>query len=142
MKFFIILISSLLLTTSNVIYAEADKIVILVNQELSDDYFSKRTLKKIFLGRKQSNHAGVSISPCYLDTTAVKNSLYSISNKSPASFRSYWNKRLFSGAGSSPKTFSDIGQLYRYMSIKKGAVCLAISDKKLPDSISETVIKQ
>lgn len=115
--------------------SQAEDVVVLVNHEVGKSELSKRVIKKIFLGRYKTSGSGVSISPCYLDNGDVGSKLTDISKKSPETYRRYWNKRLFSGAGSLPKTFQSKAQLYQYMVAEKGAVCLTVADDNVPETI-------
>ncbi len=130
-------ITALLLTQAFIVTnLSAEEVVLIANPEIAKEKLSPREIKKIFLGRIDTTNAGVSISPCYFENERVSEELYNIVNKSSDSFRRYWNKRLFSGAGAPPKTFSTPEQIYQYINNNKGAICLSLKSENLPKEIA------
>ena len=113
----------------------AQEVVLLVHPSLENNQFSIQDIKKTFLGRNTNNENGASLSPCYLDTKIVSNKLLKLTNKSKETYRRYWNKRLFSGAGTPPKTYSNPAKLYEHVSSKNGAICLSTPSSEIPEGI-------
>lgn len=136
----IILLASILIAYMPISNAN-EEVVIIVHSDMAKNEYSKYILKKLFLGRYTVNEAGQVVSPCYLNIPNVKNSLYSLTNKTSAKYRSYWNKKLFSGSGSPPKSFKNLKNLYKYMSDNESGVCLITKSSGIPKEFSIVSIK-
>jgi hypothetical protein len=109
---------------------------LIANNKIGINSASKSEIKTIFLGRKKIWKNGITVSPCYLSPEHAQTDSFfsSIINRDHASFIRFWNKKLFSGAGSSPTIFESIDDLLEYIKRNKGSICVADHrPKKLPD---------
>lgn len=105
------------------VFSMAGDVVIIGNPALPTATISKKEIIRIFLGKKI----------VWADKTKIvialrKNSdthkafLKEYIHKSPTQFAGIWKQRIFTGMGSSPKTFDGDKETVKYVSETKGAV--------------------
>ena len=100
-----------------------------------------KNVKNAFLGKAKNWPNGVSIEACLEEADAAEMTTFysSVLKKSPAAFRAYWNRLLFSGKAPPPKEFSDRRELIAFVDRTKGAVCFTTSAEGITDKI--TILK-
>ncbi len=80
-------------------------------------------MKAIFLGKKTKWANKGKVVPSTLKKGAVNKSfLKKYVKKSPAQFKTYWKKQVFTGKGKAPKSFKTEKALIAYVAKTKGAV--------------------
>ena len=102
----------------------AQDVVVVANPEVEISELDQAELARIFLGKRTIWDSGTRIMPCMpnekseLTASFLKNNI----RKTVRQFRAYWKKRLFSGQGTAPKTFSNERQVLDYVANNPGAI--------------------
>jgi len=106
-------------STSN---AYAD-ILIVANKSVQTQSIKKAELKHIFLGNtiKWEDKTKINI-VVHKDSKITSEFAKEILNKSTSQFRNYWKMMIFTGKGSTPKTFNRNGDLLAYIAATEGAI--------------------
>ncbi len=104
--------------------ARADgPVVVVANKGISEDSFSKKDVRNIFLGKKKKLAGGQSAK---IVTLTVKDLhaefLKSFINKTSSQWQRYYRQLVFSGKGSNPKTFGREQALIQYVAKTDGAL--------------------
>ncbi len=102
------------------VYAD---VVIIGNNAIISDTLTKREVKKIFLGKKKNWADNKEIEFVVLDKSAVhKEFIRKYTQKSTSQFKMYWKQQVFTGKGSTPKSFKNEKNLIDYVADTEGAV--------------------
>ena len=107
----------------------SNKIVVLVSKESEISEISKAELKNIFLGNEVFWSSGDRIRAAYFDVSAVAGGnpdfYKSLLGLSSTQFTNFWRRRLFSGRGIPPKSFSSESDFINYLKENKYGIGLA-----------------
>jgi ABC-type phosphate transport system substrate-binding protein len=97
---------------------------IIVNPDIELTAISQADIARIYLGKKTFWDSGGRIAPALLDEkSALTVSFLEESVRTTVrQYRAYWKKRLFSGQGTAPKTFTSSRQVVDYVASTPGAV--------------------
>ena len=98
-------------------------ILIVANKSVPAESLEKAELKDIFLGDtiKWKDKSKISI-VVQKNGNAHSEFVKEITRKSASQFRNYWKKMVFTGKGSSPKSFDKSADLLAYVAATKGAI--------------------
>ena len=98
-------------------------ILIVANKSVPAESLEKSELKDIFLGDtiKWQDKSKINI-VVQKDGKAHSEFVKEITRKSASQFRNYWKKMVFTGKGSSPKSFDKSADLLAYVAETKGAI--------------------
>ena len=105
----------------------ADKPVfaVVINNESKLAKISDDDLLRIFLGKKTLwEDSGTRIQPALLDeeNATAQVFLETTLKKSVSQYRAYWKRLLFSGGGSSPRTFRSSAQVIDFVTRQPGGI--------------------
>lgn len=101
-------------------YAEA---MVIVNSGVAEETLSKSDIEKIYTGKKSKWSDGSKIIFAGLKDGATHDSfLDTYVSKSPAKFKAYWKKMVFTGKGKPPKAFDTEEELMAYVAKTSGAI--------------------
>ena len=102
--------------------APQNQLVMLGNIHAPDSLQAEE-LKQIFLGKKtrwqDDRHIGFAL---FTETESYKKFLKEYVGKTPAQYKNYWKKQVFSGKGRMPKSFKDPQKLLEFLSVTDGAI--------------------
>ena len=81
-------------------------------------------LVRIYLGKKTLWESGVKIAPAILpeNNPATREFIEGVLKKSVGQYRAYWKRRLFSGAGTLPKSFRTFQEVVEFVATNPGAI--------------------
>lgn len=111
---------------------------ILSNQSFVVEEMTEYEVKAIFLGRMKQWKNGEVLSPCYLlpEKGLIDSFFNEIVKKNYTRFLRYWNKRVFSGAGTAPVEVKNSDDLLDYLVNTDGAICAVYSySETLPNTV-------
>jgi len=115
--------------------------VVVANAGGSDDAVASSDIKNIYLGKKTKWSDGTKVVFVTLKSgDAHKAFLKQYVKKTPAQFKNYWGKLVFTGKGKAPKSFSSEEKMLAYISKTKGAVGYVSSSTKDASSDGRKVI--
>jgi len=101
----------------------AENLLIICNKEVPDTSLSKNDIKNIFLGMKTKWSDGHKITFVVLKGSEVHEEFVKkYVRKTAFQFNTYWRKRLFTGKGKPPKSFSDEAALLKYIADTHNAI--------------------
>lgn len=113
-----VLITALLVSS----ISSADGIVI-ANSSVASAGLSKSEVSKIFLGKQTVWSDGSGIVTGYqVDTASASTFFNGYVGKKFKKFKKYWLKKVFSGNGVAPKTFSSSAQAVTFVKATHGAI--------------------
>lgn len=126
------LLMALILTTLFGVAAGApaqESVNIIVHPEVGITELDQAELQRIYLGKKTFWDSGARISPSLLDEKSPLTETFLENNlkKTVRQFRAYWKRRLFSGQGTAPKTFTSSKQVADYVASNPGAIGIVAS---------------
>ncbi|MCJ8345081.1 hypothetical protein MJH12_06045 [bacterium] len=106
---------------------------ILVNTKVPLEEFSRKELKRVFLGKQTLWKNDKVILPCYQYNNDATDRVFfkNILRRSHSRFKRYWLKRLFSGNGIQPSEFESADEILEFVASNRGAVCYVKSKEKL-----------
>ncbi len=105
------------------IKAAQAEVFIITHPSVDVNTLSKSSLKSIYTGVTVKWNNGQQIKLTTLEIEDVHQEFArKYTNKSPAQFRSYWIKQVFSGKGVLPKNFKTEKDLIDYVSNTEGAI--------------------
>jgi ABC-type phosphate transport system substrate-binding protein len=83
----------------------------------------KKEVKDIFTGKKTRWDGKLKVVIATLKNSEIhRQFLGKFIKKTPAQFRNYWRRKVFTGEGKSPKSFKNEAELIAYIAKTKGAV--------------------
>lgn len=98
-------------------------VIVIANEDVPVGSLSDSDLKNIYLGKKTFWNSDVKITLTVLKEGGVHESfLKDYVGKTPEQFKNYWNKILFTGAGTPPTPFSSEADLVDYVKKTRGAI--------------------
>lgn len=107
-------------------------VVIIGNRTLPFDSLSQADLVNIFKQRKTMWDADFGVNIALLkDGETHKQFLWTYFRKTPAQYRRYWKKLVFSGKGRTPMTFRSEKDLMAHVALTKGAIGYVAAGTKL-----------
>jgi len=108
---------------------------IIVNHSRPEQKVTKNMLRNIFLGKQAKWENGQRISPAIVNIDEPKKVfIKEILGKTPAAYKNYWNKQLFTGQGVPPAAFDSDEALIQYIHDNPGAIGV-ISGQSVADDI-------
>ena len=98
-------------------------ILIVANKSVQAESIKKAELKDIFLGNtiKWGDKSKINI-VVQKNSDAHDEFVKEVTRKSASQFRNYWKKMVFTGKGSSPKSFDKSDELLAYIAATDGAI--------------------
>lgn len=106
----------------------ADGVVIVANQDVPASSLASNDIKQIFLGDKTTWDNGEKIVFVVQKKTDAGNVfLKAYVKKSASQYDNYWKKRVFTGKGKAPQSFSSDRELVEFVSRTPGAVGYVLS---------------
>ena len=98
-------------------------ILIVANKSVQEETIKKAELKDIFLGNtiKWEDKTKINI-VVQKDNSVTSEFVKEFLKKSTSQFRNYWKMMVFTGKGSTPKTFDKSNDLLAYIASTKGAI--------------------
>lgn len=112
---------------------------VVANSSISENTFTKKTLRSIFLGEVTQWLNGQPVILCIDHTDETeKDEFYSGTlRKNEKSYQRFWLKKIFSGnAATKPRIFKGSKKLLEYIANREGAICMvAEKPKKLPAGV-------
>lgn len=114
---------AILLLSGFVVEASAQKIVIIVHQDVTDSALTEDDIQDIYLGKKTKWSDNSEIKPVQLKNDAVNETfLKTFVNRSKRLYQNHWNKMVFTGQGFPPKSFDSQRELIEYVAHTPGAI--------------------
>lgn len=109
--------------------AEAQSVTVVANPEVELSEIDQAELARIFLGKRTMWESGTRILPCMPNEKSPLTEGFLKQNlrKTVRQYRAYWKRRLFSGQGTAPKTFSNDRQVLDYVADNPGAIGVVAS---------------
>lgn len=109
--------------------ALAQDVHIIVNPDVPITKLDEAELQRIYLGKKTFWDSGDRISPSLLDEESPVTESFLEGNlkKTVRQYRAYWKRRLFSGQGTAPRTFTSSKQVADYVASNPGAIGVVAS---------------
>ncbi len=97
---------------------------VIVHPESGVSQLSPADMESIYLGKKTLWESGKKIMPVLLneDNPTTKAFIETVLNKTIDQYRSYWKRRLFSGGGAVPRSFSSSSELIDFVAKTPGAI--------------------
>lgn len=109
--------------------AKADLMVI-ANNSVAASEIDSETLQAIFLGKKSQWESGDSIVPVNLKKGPTHQQfLKVIVRRTPAQYRSFWRRAIFTGTGMPPKSFATEEEIVKFVRASSGAIGYIDSSK-------------
>jgi ABC-type phosphate transport system substrate-binding protein len=119
MKKAIIIVSAVFILCS----AGSAETIIIVNNTVPVSQISETEARNIFLGKKTTWDNGTEINVGMLNGGVVhEDILEQVVKKSSSQFETYWKRRIFTGSGQAPSTFSQELELVEFVAATSGAV--------------------
>ena len=105
-------------------YAAESEYLIIVNQDNAMTAISNKELARLFLGKKTMWDSNILVMPVFYnqDNQITRDFIQQVLRKSLIQYRTYWKRRLFSGAGVPPRGFRVTREILEYVSENPGAI--------------------
>jgi ABC-type phosphate transport system substrate-binding protein len=101
----------------------AQDVFIVANRSVPMAEISKKDIKSIYLGKKKMWPNNMKIIFVKLDEGELNKEFFStFVNKSEIMFTKFWDKKVFTGGGRAPRSFSRVRDLAQYVAGTKGAI--------------------
>lgn len=101
----------------------AAEVIVIANKDVTTGSIDRASLSDIFLGKKTLWDKNSKIVLSVLKNGAIHDQFLNIYiGKTSAQFQSYWNKILFTGAGTPPTAFKTEKELVDFVAKTKGAI--------------------
>ena len=121
----IVIAASLLFAPKAAPAAEKPVFAVVVNTESKLSKMSEDDLSRIFLGKKTLwDDSATRIQPALLEEEQATSQAFLEGSlkKSVSQYRAYWKRVLFSGGGSSPRTFRNSSQVIEFVARQPGGI--------------------
>jgi ABC-type phosphate transport system substrate-binding protein len=120
-------IAAIILTLALSIFISASpasaEVIVIVNKEVPSSSLDKASLSDMYLGKKTLWDKNTKVTLSVLKGGAVHDQfMQNFVGKTAAQFQSYWNKLLFTGAGTPPTAFKTEKEIVDFVSKTRGAV--------------------
>ena len=130
---------ALLLLFSWATFSAFPDVLIITNPDTELSSLKKKEVKDIFTGKKTLwNGSGKIIIAVLKNSDVHREFLWQFVRKTPAQFRNYWRRKVFTGEGKLPKFFNNEAELVDFVARTKGAVGY-ISSPSPPDKNVKTI---
>jgi ABC-type phosphate transport system substrate-binding protein len=110
--------------------APADGVVVIVNESVPISSISAEALKSIYTGRTTYWQDGRSVVIAVANDTTDAN-LRRVSDMDTSSFKTFWQRIVFSGRGHLPKKAEDAASLVSLVASTTGAIAIVPADAGL-----------
>ena len=98
-------------------------LLLIANEDVAGSELDRETLQAIFLGKKSQWDSGASIVPVSLKGGATHQEfLKAVVRRTPAQYRSFWKRAIFTGTGSPPKSFATEEEVVEFVRTSSGAI--------------------
>ncbi len=123
-KIIIFIVACALAASTHSGAAARNTIKIIVNPEVEIGTLTQAEVARIYLGKKTFWESGSRITPSLLNEKSplTEAFLEESVRKTVRQYRAYWKRRLFSGKGTAPKTFSSSRQVANFVADNPGAI--------------------
>ena len=112
----------IILCSGSALHAQQD-VKIIVHQKVPAVRLDQNMIQRIFLGKTRNWDDGSAIVLAILKNGSVHDAfLKNLIKRNPNQFRGYWNKAIFTGTGTFPKTFSDESEMLKFVAETPGAI--------------------
>lgn len=99
------------------------EVIVIVNKEAPASSLDKASLSDMYLGKKTLWDKNTKVALSVLKGGAIHDQFVEkFVGKTAAQFQSYWNKLLFTGAGTPPTAFKTEKELVDFVARTKGAI--------------------
>jgi ABC-type phosphate transport system substrate-binding protein len=116
--------------------------VVVANMGVSAGALAKTDIQAIFLGTKTRWDDGMPVKIAVLEGGgASKAFLRNIVGKTPSQFENYWQKLVFAGKATAPKTFDDSSGVIKFVSGTSGAVGF-VGEGQANGAVKTIIIRQ
>ncbi len=102
--------------------SRADEVAIIGNKDVPVNSLNTNDIRSIFLGEKIKWDNTQKITFVILKSKTHDNFLREYIGSTPAQYRNYWRKMVFTGKSRSPRAFKTPGKLIDYISGTSGSV--------------------
>jgi ABC-type phosphate transport system substrate-binding protein len=103
--------------------AAGAELMVIANNEVAERELDRATLQAIFLGKKTQWEDGAGIVPVNLEKgPTYQEFLKAIVKRTPAQYRSFWKRAIFTGTGTPPKSFATEEEIVEFVRSSPGAV--------------------
>jgi len=97
--------------------------IVIVNNDVAESELDRMALQAIFLGKKTQWENGHTIVPVNLKGGATHQEfLKVIIRRTPAQYRTFWKRAIFTGTGMPPKSFATEEEIVAFVRESRGAV--------------------
>ncbi len=98
-------------------------LIVIANEDVAVSGLDRETLQAIFLGKKSQWEDGHRIAPVNLQRGPTHlRFLQVIVRRTPAQYRSFWKRVIFTGTGMPPKCFAAEKEIVEFVRSSRGAV--------------------
>jgi ABC-type phosphate transport system substrate-binding protein len=119
----IILLCMALMSLCVSAHAASAELIVIANEDVAASELDSGTLQAIFLGKKTQWENGASIVPVNLKKGSTHQEfLKVIVRRTPAQYRSFWKRAIFTGTGMPPKSFATEEEVVNFVSASPGAI--------------------
>lgn len=122
------------------VFCCAGGIVIIANPDIQESSLSQKDIEDIFLSKKKSLSGGA-VKPIVQQADSLHELfLKTYVNKSPAQFKSYYKKLVFSGSGKAPHQVADDSAAVAYVASTPGTIGY-VSDGAALDGVKTITVQ-
>jgi len=138
--FLLVIVFALTITTMTPLHSDSS-VILIANNSVTINDVPANFLKKVYLGKTKKWSDGSKLVPVSLKkgevhTTFLKTNV----RKSLSQFNTYWKKKIFTGKGTPPKSFSTEAELIKFVKSTPGALGY-VSSSTNPDGVKKLAIK-
>jgi hypothetical protein len=99
------------------------EMIVIANKDVAESELGRMTLQAIFLGKKTQWEGGDTIVPVNLKGGPTDQEfLKVIVRRTPAQYRTFWKRAIFTGTGMPPKSFATEEEVVGFVRSSRGAV--------------------
>ncbi len=111
--------------------ADTTTLKVVVNAENPMKSLSRADLVRIYLGKKTLWENGQRVQPAMLDEdqAEIRTFIEKDVKRTVDQYRAYWKHMLFSGGGTSPRTFRSGAQVLDFVAREPGAIGLVVAPR-------------
>ena len=98
--------------------------ILIVNESVDVSKLSKKELKKIYRGKMKMWSKDLDIRPCYANVNTKTGKVFfkKLLKISPAKFKKYWLRMVFSGSGAAPVSLGNVESIIDFVSKNPGGM--------------------
>lgn len=127
-------------TLAGMSVSRAQDVVIIANKDVPVSALSRSEIRSIFLGEKVRWENGRKITFVILKTDSHEDFLRTYVGNTPAQYRNYWKKMIFTGKSKAPKSFKTEEKVLEHVAETSGALGYVPPDA-LNDKVKAISIK-